>query len=91
MLPDNIPFMWRNYRACNWVQAMEGDIDTSHINYLHSALDQHEMSTVPGHPLPGSGDQLKLARQDKSPRLEIVDTEFGTIYSAKRRVDGEPR
>src|ERR1700692_1540743 len=19
---DNIPFMWRNYRACNWAQAM---------------------------------------------------------------------
>ncbi|HEY0583624.1 MAG TPA: Rieske 2Fe-2S domain-containing protein, partial [Chloroflexota bacterium] len=25
----------RYARACNWLQALEGDIDSSHVNYLH--------------------------------------------------------
>src|SRR5215213_4512495 len=32
----------RYMRACNWLQALEGDIDSSHINYLHSRLKLEE-------------------------------------------------
>ena len=39
LAPDNIPYLWRNYRACNWVQCLEGDIDSSHLNYLHRTFD----------------------------------------------------
>src|SRR5712692_5825044 len=84
---DNIPFMWRNYRVCNWVQAMEGDLDASHVNYLHRVLDQEMPSTTPGRQLPGTGGLILLTQRDGSPRLEVVDTDFGVIYSAKRSLD----
>lgn len=85
--PGNIPFIWRNYRACNWVQALEGDIDSSHINYLHKTLDPEDHSTVPGQQLPGyTKKQLPLLHSDGSPELEVVETEFGVIYGAKRRL-----
>src|SRR5579859_4413939 len=32
----------RYARACNWLQALEGDIDSSHVNYLHRTLDQQQ-------------------------------------------------
>ena len=51
--PENIPVLWKNYRACNWVQTMEGDLDTSHINFLHRVLDPSMDSTTPGRSLPG--------------------------------------
>lgn len=86
--PGNIPFLWRNYRACNWVQALEGDIDSSHINYLHGSLDSEDLSTVPGRTLPGhASKQLPLLHGDGSPRLEVVDTAFGVMYGAGRKVD----
>jgi len=85
LAPDNIPFLWRNYRACNWVQALEGDIDSSHINYLHKTLEGDDHSTVPGRELPGyTKKQLPMVHGDGSPELEVRDTEFGVIYGAKR-------
>jgi len=90
MTPDNVPFLWRNYRACNWAQALEGDIDSSHINYLHRTLADEDHSTVPGRQLPGyTRDQLPLVHQVRSPRLEVVETEFGVMYGAKRSLDAE--
>lgn len=86
--PDNLPFFWRNYRTCNWVQALEGDIDSSHINYLHSTFGEEDHSTVPGRDLPGyTKKQLPLVHGDGSPELEVVDTDSGVIYGAKRKLD----
>jgi phthalate 4,5-dioxygenase len=86
--PDNVPFLWRNYRACNWVQALEGDIDSSHINYLHQTLDSDDHSTVPGRQLPGfTKKQLPLVHGDGSPELEVRDAEFGVLYGAKRALE----
>src|SRR5947209_803017 len=32
----------KHIRRCNWVQAMEGDLDSSHLGFLHSRLEQPE-------------------------------------------------
>jgi phthalate 4,5-dioxygenase len=86
LAPDDIPFLWRNYRACNWVQCLEGDVDSSHINYLHRTLDETDHSTVPGRQLPGyTRQQLPLVHQDGTPHLEVKATEFGLLYGARRR------
>ena len=85
MQPDNLPFMWRSLRACNWMQAMEGDIDTSHVNFLHLNLDKTDTTTVPGQAMPGMrGAFRSLLWADASPKLEVVDTDYGCVYTAKR-------
>jgi phthalate 4,5-dioxygenase len=85
--PDNIPFIWRNYRACNWVQAMEGDIDSSHINFLHRTLDLDDLSTVPGVPIPGyAATGVRMLQEAGIPRLEVRDTEAGVLHTAARRM-----
>ena len=84
---DCVPFFWRNYRTCNWVQALEGDIDSSHINYLHATLDEEDHSTVPGLQTPGfTAAQLPLLHHDGAPELAVTDTAFGAMYGAKRNV-----
>lgn len=88
MLPDNVPFMWRNYRACNWMQALEGDVDSSHINFLHRTLDRGELSTVPGTNMPGHWNaQMALTRKGDAPRIEAAEAPFGALYSAARTMD----
>ena len=86
MSPDNPPIIWRNFRACNWMQALEGDIDTSHINYLHRSLNAKDLSTVPGRGMSSAANLQDLARKDGAPRLEIEDMPFGVMYSAMRRM-----
>jgi phthalate 4,5-dioxygenase oxygenase subunit len=80
--PENPPFIWRHLRQCNWMQALEGDIDTSHLNFLHTRLDKTEQTT-PRNARPGA---VAMARynQDPHPRLEVVDTDYGVMYAGRR-------
>jgi len=90
MQADNIPFLWRGLRECNWLQALEGDIDSSHINWLHATFDVDDVSTVPGRSMPGFwATGVKLLQADRAPRIEVVDTEYGCLYSARRQHDEE--
>ncbi|PYM15013.1 MAG: hypothetical protein DMD81_16285 [Candidatus Rokuibacteriota bacterium] len=61
---------------CNWVQALEGDIDSSHIDFVHAKVRSDSARRGTYH-------------RDKSPRLDILPTEYGACYSARRRWDVE--
>src|SRR5690348_12505921 len=41
-VPAENRVMSKTLRACNWVQALEGDIDTAHLYFLHSRLENPE-------------------------------------------------
>jgi phenylpropionate dioxygenase-like ring-hydroxylating dioxygenase large terminal subunit len=73
LLPENqVHHEYKAVYQCNWMQALEGDLDTAHVFFLHSRLRPDD-TRVPGayHP-------------DRSPRLEIVDTDYGLMYGARR-------
>src|SRR5579864_4223917 len=57
--------------ACNWLQILEGDIDTTHVGFLHygglKAEDQ----------IPGSFSDWQL--RVKTAHFEVIDTEGGEI------------
>jgi phthalate 4,5-dioxygenase len=61
---------------CNWMQALEGDIDSSHIDWVHAKLR-------------ADGAQRGTYHRDKRPRLEVLATDYGACYSARRRADTE--
>jgi phthalate 4,5-dioxygenase len=72
--------------ACNWVQAMEGNLDTSHISHLHQfdGIDDipDDGSDKPGYP--SNAMSWKFWRYDRAPRLEVDDTWFGYRYAGIR-------
>jgi len=59
---------------CNWMQALEGDIDSSHIDWVHGKRR-------------AGGAQRGTFHRDKRPRLEVLGTDYGACYSARRRGD----
>lgn len=69
----------------NWVQSLEGAIDSSHSSHLHSdeivSKKAGDVSTAVG-----AGMQLQFTRPstDKHPRIQVRDTDFGFIYGALR-------
>ncbi len=68
-------------RECNWLQALEGDIDTSHLGFLHLGNVQ------PDDLLPD--DPMRYVVANRVPELEVADAPWGTTYCAtKRRADG---
>ena len=57
---------------CNFMQALEGELDTTHVYFLHSRLD------------PKDAPSYGLYAPDRRARLEIVDTNYGVMYGARR-------
>ena len=66
-------------RNCNWLQALEGDIDSSHSSFLHSVLKQEQIDN--------RGTELKHV--DRHPRFEVMDTDYGVAIVARRTPDPE--
>ena len=76
----------RYQRACNWVQAMEGDFDSSHLSFLHLTFDPKLQGTAENKQA-GIDYYRNLARMDKQPLLEVRDTDVGVMYGARREAD----
>ncbi|HVZ45923.1 MAG TPA: Rieske 2Fe-2S domain-containing protein [Ramlibacter sp.] len=65
-------------RACNWLQSLEGDIDTSHVGFLH-------MGHVKPEDIP-EGHYMEHTLTPRSPQYHVSDTRWGTAYAAYRNV-----
>jgi phenylpropionate dioxygenase-like ring-hydroxylating dioxygenase large terminal subunit len=63
-------------RDCNWLQGLEGDIDTGHIGFLHFGSEDAEDQE------PGTFRYYTL--KDRAPRYAVLDTDYGSIYGAYR-------
>jgi phenylpropionate dioxygenase-like ring-hydroxylating dioxygenase large terminal subunit len=88
--PDVPPFVWRAVRFCNWLQALEGDIDSAHLNILHATLHDADAPTVPDATMPGVWSEgTRLLRRTGPPLIDAIDTACGALYSARRAVDAE--
>jgi len=73
----------RYQRACNWLQAMEGDFDSSHLSFLHLVFDP-TLHKNTGDKAAGIDYYRNVAHIDKQPLLEVHDTEIGVMYGARR-------
>jgi phenylpropionate dioxygenase-like ring-hydroxylating dioxygenase large terminal subunit len=76
----------------NWLQNLEGDTDSNHLDYLHSRLDAFRWRMFGEKPAEGPGAGLfNMIWSDKIPRLDVRSTEYGCYYSAHRTWDDDPR
>jgi nitrite reductase/ring-hydroxylating ferredoxin subunit len=78
---DDQRFLWKRVQTCNWLQAMEGDIDQSHNSFLHTFLNP-EMDDSPRSRI------TKIRAADRSPHFDTVNTDYGVCIAARR--DAEP-
>jgi phenylpropionate dioxygenase-like ring-hydroxylating dioxygenase large terminal subunit len=76
----------KQHAACNWAQAMEGNLDTAHISHLHQweGIDDipDDGSDKPGYP--SNAMSWKFWRHDRAPRLELEETWYGYRYAGIR-------
>jgi hypothetical protein len=63
-------------RECNWLQALEGDIDTSHFGFLHTGNVQPD-DVAPD-------NLLRWSVTNRAPEYHVTDTNYGTMYCAYR-------
>jgi phthalate 4,5-dioxygenase len=73
--PDEVELNCRQ-RECNWLQALEGDIDTSHFSFLHIGKVEPEQVD------PNHMERFHLI--DRGPEYHVSTTDWGTMYTAYR-------
>ena len=63
-------------RECNWLQALEGDIDTSHFGFLHIGhVNADELD---------DDDPMRGTITNRAPAYHARNTDWGTSYGAYR-------
>jgi phthalate 4,5-dioxygenase len=63
-------------RECNWLQALEGDIDTSHFGFLHAgSVDAADLAP---------DNLIRWTVANRAPEYHVADTDYGTMYAAYR-------
>ena len=81
LLPDSHVFVSKRLQQCNYLQAMEGGIDTAHVSYVH----RYEVDIDPMHRGVKALDYIKA---DGNVIFEVEQNPFGlTLYG---RRNGEP-
>ena len=76
LCPPDETNVWARQRECNWLQALEGDIDTSHFSFLHTGkvtIDDID---------PDHLERFQFT--DRAPRYHVRPTDWGTMYAAYR-------
>jgi phthalate 4,5-dioxygenase oxygenase subunit len=84
LVPDGHRFTTRRIQECNYFQAVEGGLDSSHISFLHRGgggqgfigLNKYKNSSAP-----------KYLTQDTAPKFEVEKTDYGLLVGAKRNAD----
>ena len=80
LLPEEQINVFFVQRQCNWLQALEGDIDTSHFGFLHVGGVMPDVVE----------DNLgRYAIINSAPEYHVADTDWGTMYAAYRPADAE--
>jgi len=79
--PREYCFMGRWLQRSNFVQAIEGELDSSHLSSLHQPL-----VSDPKLPPTGLG---KYVREDTAPTWTIRERDYGLTATARRRADGD--
>ena len=77
-LPEDHHVASKRVQYSNWVQGMEGDIDQSHVSFLHSRLNPDDDSRRGNH-------IARIRANDRHPRFEVVRTEAGVCIGAGRK------
>jgi phenylpropionate dioxygenase-like ring-hydroxylating dioxygenase large terminal subunit len=80
LVPASQSYTSKRLQECNWLQAMEGGIDSSHVSFLHRG-------NLNSDPLfkGAKGNQYNLS--DAKPVFEVVPSDGGLLIGARRNAE----
>src|SRR6187399_2921288 len=79
MLPAAHCYNTKRLQECNYLQAMEGGIDSSHVSFLHSG----DMHRDPLH----RNTKGAHYQADQKPKFEVVESAGGLFIAARRNAE----
>jgi len=94
LVPAAHRFVSKKWQDCNWVQSLEGAIDTAHFSFLHAIptrdeaarLDILRKTSAIGQE-GGLADRSRWVTDDPRPKFRIQGHDAGLIIAAGRKTD----
>jgi phenylpropionate dioxygenase-like ring-hydroxylating dioxygenase large terminal subunit len=72
--PASHRFVSKTFENCNWLQGLEGGLDTSHSSFAHNNF---------------KSDKSEPRQRDRSPRIDVERTDYGYYYVSTRNMGAE--
>jgi phenylpropionate dioxygenase-like ring-hydroxylating dioxygenase large terminal subunit len=82
-LPENQRYAAKRLSECNWLQALEGGIDSSHVSFLHRG----DLSSDPL--FKGADRANNYNLNDSKPVFEVVEHPGGLYVGARRNAEND--
>ena len=87
MLPASQRFVTKKLQQCNWAQAIEGALDTSHFSFLHMPAPGVPSNANPD--APADEKRLSWIRNDPMPSFSITEHDVGFVVGGARKADSD--
>jgi phthalate 4,5-dioxygenase oxygenase subunit len=94
LLPEGHVYLTKRVADSNWVQTLEGEIDSSHSGFLHTLLEEQDnyvnapiASNARLYGTSSKGMYYKM--KDRHPHFEVLDTEYGVLIGARREAEAD--
>ncbi|MCW2899350.1 MAG: (2Fe-2S)-binding protein [Streptosporangiaceae bacterium] len=82
LLDDDRRFVSKRWQESNYLQAMEGGIDSSHVSFAHRF-------NIDDDPMHAGTEGLKYLKADTRPKFEVAESDGGLVIGARRFADEE--
>ena len=79
-VPESQVVVTKYIASCNYMQAMEGDIDSAHVSFLHKRLEDYGAAAND----PTRAPIARYTPSDRAPRFTVKDTDYGLMIGARR-------
>ena len=82
LVPNSHVYLHKRIQHCNYLQNVEGEIDSAHVSFLHRDLTRNGLGAV-------LGQAALQASQDAAPQFKVRETNYGLAVAARRLHDPE--
>jgi phenylpropionate dioxygenase-like ring-hydroxylating dioxygenase large terminal subunit len=93
LVPDASRYVTKKWQDCNWVQSVEGALDTAHFTFLHAVLAKDEAAARAALAKAAIADQstpddrIRWIHNDPRPRFTVLGHDAGLLIGAARKTD----
>jgi phthalate 4,5-dioxygenase len=96
LVPEAHAYLSKRVAESNWVQTLEGEIDSSHSGFLHTLLEEQDnyanaQNASAGRLFGGAQGNTDMGMyykmRDRHPHFEVLDTDYGVLIGARRMAE----
>jgi phthalate 4,5-dioxygenase oxygenase subunit len=89
-VPETHRYVSKRVQETNYLQAIEGGIDSSHSNFLHANLDAFRVTDAYREKVKNSNNlRAKYHLLDKAPIFTVKKTDYGLVIGVRRNAEDD--